>query len=176
MALTRDKKNQIYEDVSNILDTSKLTVVAKYTGTSVKQLQQLRKIAKESGTSVKVFKNRIVLKALEANPKFKDIDMSLFTGMLIYASNNQDEIASAKVITDFAKANPTLQIVGSLDLDGKLMSAIDTKELASIPTLEVLRGQLVGTLAAPLSGFVGVLTGNVRSILNVLNAHAEQVN
>lgn len=176
MALTKDKKNQIYEDVSAILDNSKLTVVAKYSGTSVKQLQELRKIAKESGTSVKVFKNRIVLKALESNPKFKDADVSLFTGMLIYASNSQDEIASAKVIADFAKTNPTLEIVGSLGLDGSLMSAADTKELASIPAMEVLRGQLVGTLAAPLSGFVGVLSGNVRSILNVLNAHMEQVN
>jgi len=176
MALSRDKKNKIYEDVSTILNSSKLTVVAKYSGTSVKKLQELRKIAKESQTSVKVFKNRIVLKALDANPKYKDIDTSLFNGMLIYASNDSDEIASAKVIADFAKLNPTLEIVGSLNSDGNLLSAIDTKELASIPSLEILRAQLVGTLVAPLSGFVGVLNGNVRSVLNVLNARMEQVN
>jgi len=175
MALTRDKKNQIYEDVSKVLDNSKLTVIAKYSGTSVKKLQELRKIAKDSQTTVRVFKNRIVLKALENNSKFKDIDTSLFNGMLIYASNDRDQIASAKVISDFAKLNPTLEIIGSLSDDGSLMTAADTKELSMIPSIEVLRGQLVGTIAAPLSGFVGVLNGNVRSILNVLNARVEQV-
>jgi large subunit ribosomal protein L10 len=175
MALSKDKKNQIYQDVSKILEDSKLTVVAKYTGTSVKKLQELRKVAKDSSTIVKVYKNRIVLKALENNPKFKDVDTSLFTGMLIYASNDVDELSSAKLIADFAKANPTMEIVGSLSLDGQLLSAIDTKELASIPPLNVLRGQLVGTIAAPLSGFVSVVGGNVRSLLNVLNAHMDQV-
>ncbi len=175
MALSRDKKNQIYEDVSKILEDSKLTVVAKYAGTPVKKLQELRKNAKDSSTTVKVYKNRIVLKALQNNPKFKDVDTSLFTGMLIYASNSLDELSSAKLIADFAKANPTLEIVGSLSIDGQLLNAVDTKELASIPPMDVLRGQLVGTLAAPLSGFVSVVSGNVRSLLNVLNAHTEQV-
>jgi len=175
MALSKDKKNIIFQDVSKILEDSKLTVVAKYSGTSVKTLQELRKTAKEASTSIKVYKNRIVLKALQNNPKFKDIDTSLFTGMLLYASNSVDELASAKVIAEFSKLNPTLEIVGSINIDGQLMSASDTKELAMIPPMQVLRAQLVGTLAAPLGGFVSVLSGNVRSILNVLNAHMEQV-
>jgi len=175
MALSKDKKNIIFQDISKILEDSKLTVVAKYSGTSVKTLQELRKTAKEASTSIKVYKNRIVLKALQNNSKFKDIDTSLFTGMLLYASNNVDELASAKVIAEFSKVNPTLEIVGSINIDGQLMSASDTKELAMIPPMQVLRAQLVGTLAAPLGGFVGVLSGNVRSILNVLNARMEQV-
>lgn len=175
MALSKDKKNQIFDDVSKILEDSQLTVVAKYSGTSVQKLQELRKIARDSSTLVRVYKNRIVLKALQANPKFKDTDSSLFTGMLIYASNSVDPLASAKVIADFAKTNPTLEIVGSLNIDGQLLNASDTKELAMIPPMEVLRAQLVGTLSAPLGGLVNVVAANVRGILNVLNAHMEQV-
>jgi len=175
MALSKDKKNQIFDDVSKILEESQLTVVAKFSGTSVQKLQELRKIARDSSTLVKVYKNRIVLKALQSNPKFKEVDDSLFTGMLIYASNSVNPLASAKVIADFAKINPTLEIVGSLNIDGQLLNANDTKELAMIPPMEVLRAQLVGTLSAPFGGLVNVVAANVRGILNVLNAHMEQV-
>jgi large subunit ribosomal protein L10 len=175
MALSKDKKKIIFDDVSKILEESKLTVIAKYSGTSVKALQELRKNAKQTLTTIKVYKNRIVLKALQSNPKFKDIDTSVFTGMLIYASNKVDGLASAKAIADFSKTNPTLEIIGSISIDGKFIDAVDTKQLATIPPLDVLRGQLVGTLSAPLGGFVNILVGNLRSMLNVLNAHIEQV-
>jgi large subunit ribosomal protein L10 len=175
MALSKDKKNEIYADVSQILNDSKLTVVAKYTGTPVKTLQSLRKSAKESTTSVKVYKNRIVIKALQSNPKFKDIDTSLFTGMLIYASNPIDELTSAKVVAQFSKLEPTIEIIGAITSDGTFLSTSDTNALASIPPLEVLRAHLLGTLSAPFSGFVNVVSGNIRGLVNVLNAHLDQV-
>ncbi len=175
MALSKDKKKIIFDDVSKILEESKLTVIAKYSGTPVKTLQELRKIAKQTSTNVKVYKNRIVLKALQDSSKFKNIDTSILTGMLIYASNNSDELASAKVIAEFAKKNPTLEIIGSINIDGQLLSAVDTKELATIPPMDVLRAQLVGTLSAPMGGIMNVISGNVRSVLNVLNARMEQV-
>ncbi|HUY53310.1 MAG TPA: 50S ribosomal protein L10 [Candidatus Dormibacteraeota bacterium] len=175
MALSKSKKKIIFDDVSKILDESKLTVIAKYSGTPVKTLQELRKNAKLTSTNVKVYKNRIVLKALENNSKFKNIDTSLLNGMLIYASNNIDDLASAKVIAEFAKKNPTLEIIGSINIDGQLLNAVDTQELATIPPMEILIAQLVGTLSAPFGGLVNVISGNVRSVLNVLNARMEQV-
>jgi len=59
--------------------------------------------------------------------------------------------------------------------DGKFLAAEDVKVLAALPSKEQLRGQLVGTIAAPLSGFVNVLAGNVRGVLNVLSARADQL-
>jgi large subunit ribosomal protein L10 len=93
--------------------------------------------------------------------------------MLLYAFNSEDEVAPAQNLQAFAKTNPTLEFVGAITADGQFMSAEDVKALANLPSKEQLRAMLVGTIAAPLSGFVNVLSGNIRGVLNVLNARAE---
>jgi large subunit ribosomal protein L10 len=173
MALTKDKKQEVVAEIGSLLDSSKLTVLAKYQGTSVQAMQTLRREARVGGTTVKVVKNRLVKKALEQNSQLKDVDMGSLEGMLLYAFNSDDEAAPAQSLANFAKDNPTLEFVGAITAEGELMSAADVTALAALPSKEQLRGMLVGTLAAPLSGFVGVMTGNVRGILNVLNARAE---
>jgi large subunit ribosomal protein L10 len=173
MALTKNKKQEVVSEVSELLGSSKLTVVAKYEGTGVKALQGLRRDAKVNGTKVKVIKNRLVIQALKATDTFKDTDSSALQGMLLYAFNSEDEVAPAQSLQAFAKANPTLEFIGALTADGQFMAAEDVKVLANLPSKEQLRSMLVGTIAAPLTGFVGVLSGNVRSVLNVLTARAE---
>jgi large subunit ribosomal protein L10 len=176
MALTKDKKAQVVEEVSGLLNTSKLTVAAKYSGTSVKAMQELRRNGRDNGTVIKVVKNRLVIKALKNSPKFKDVDTSVLSDMLLYAFNNEDEVAPAQTLANFAKTSPTIEFVGALTSDGILLPAEDVKALASLPSKDQLRSILVGTLAAPLTGFVSVMSGNVRGILNVLNARSEQLN
>ncbi len=175
MALSKDKKTEVVSEVSQLLNESKLTVIAQYAGTSVKSLHELRTQAKQNGTKVKVVKNRLILKALSDNDQFKDFDTSLLTGQLMYAFNAQDEVAPAQALASFAKTQPQIQFVAGIDADGKLLSAEDVKHLASLPSKEQLRGQLVGTIAAPLSGFMNVMSGNIRGVLNVLSARAEQL-
>lgn len=173
MALTKQKKNEIVTELTGLLSGSKLTVVAKYEGTTVKSMQALRKEAKLSGTKINVVKNRLVKKALLATETLKDVDVSALKGQLMYAFNSEDEVAPAQVLNNFAKTNPNLQFIGAITTEGQFISAETVKELASLPGKEQLRGMLVGTLAAPLSGFVSVLSGNIRGLLNVLSAHAE---
>lgn len=173
MALTKEAKNEVIDDVAQMLASSKLTVVASYQGTSVKSMQKLRREAKETGTKVKVIKNRLVKKAIENNPKLKDVETASLSGQLLYAFNSEDEVAPAKSLDNFAKTNPTIEFVGAFTEDGQFIGPDDVKALASLPSKEQLRGMLVGTLAAPLSGFVSVMSGNVRGILNVFNARAE---
>ena len=175
MALSKAKKNELISELSDLFDSSKMTVVAQYQGLTVKAIQKLRQDAKENGTKVKVVKNRIVIKALQSNDVLKNVDTSALTGMLAYAFNSQDEVAPAQVLNAFAKTNPNLVFIGAISADGTFISAEDVKALASLPTKEQLRGMLVGTLAAPLSGFVNVMAGNVRGVLNVLNARADSI-
>jgi large subunit ribosomal protein L10 len=175
MALSKDRKTEVVAEVGRLLVDSKLTVIAKYAGTSVKSLQALRAEAKQNGTKVSVVKNRLVIKALSDNDKFKDFDTSLLIGQLMYAFNADDEVAPAQVLANFAKSEPQIEFIGGINADGQLLSADDVKALASLPSKDQLRAQLVGTIAAPLSGFVNVLSGNVRGVLNVLNARAEQL-
>ncbi len=174
MALTKDQKNQVVADVSELLSKSKLTVIAQYQGTAVKQMQELRRSARDSNTTVKVVKNRLVRQAILATESLKDTDTSALTGQLMYAFNSDDEVAPAQVLANFAKKNPSIQFVGAITPDGQFMSVDDVKSLASLPSKDALRAQLVGTLGAPLSGFVNVLNGNLRGFLNVLTAKAEQ--
>ncbi|HEY5442349.1 MAG TPA: 50S ribosomal protein L10 [Candidatus Saccharimonadales bacterium] len=173
MALTKPQKQDVIQEVAELLGTSKLTVVAKYEGTGVKALQGLRRDARTSGTKVKVVKNRLVIQALKGTQTFKDIDTSALQGMLLYAFNSEDEVAPAQNLQAFAKQNPTLEFVGAITPEGEFMAAADVKALADLPSKEQLRAMLVGTIAAPLSGFVNVVSGNVRGVLNVLNARAD---
>ena len=103
MALTKEQKQEVIDKVSSLLDTSKMTVVAKYQGTSVKSLQELRSNARENGTVIQVLKNRLVIKALSDKKTFSDTDVSELKGQLLYAFNADDEVASAQVLANFAK-------------------------------------------------------------------------
>jgi large subunit ribosomal protein L10 len=173
MALSKQKKSDIVAQVEELLGSSKLTVIANYKGTSVKSMQQLRAQARENSTKVLVVKNRLVKKAVEGNETFKNADLSMLEGQLLYAFNSEDEVAPAQTLANFAKKEPQIQFVGALSLDGQMLSADDVKALADLPSKDQLRAMLIGTIAAPLSGFVNVMSGNVRSVLNVLNARAE---
>lgn len=170
MALSKSKKESVIKQVDELLNSSKLTVAAKYSGTSVKALEQLRKQARENGTIVKVIKNRLVIKALEGNPQFKDKDLSIFREMLLYAFNSQDEVESVRSLADFAKSNPNIEFVIGLNNLGELIDKDDLKEIAALPSKEQLRAILAGTLKAPLTNFAGVLKANLRSVLFVLKA------
>jgi large subunit ribosomal protein L10 len=175
MALTRPKKEEVVADVANLLGSSKLTVIAKYDGTSVGSMQSLRRQAREGGTQIRVVKNRLFKLAAGSDDRFKDIDTGLLTGQLLYAFNAEDEVAPAQALAAFAKSEPQIEFIGALSADGNFIEAVDVKALASLPSKEQLRGMLVGTLAAPLSGFVNVMAGNVRGVLDVLNARSEQL-
>src|SRR5487761_1314203 len=132
MALTKDKKHQIVDEMSKLLSTSKITVVADYRGTSVKAMQTLRRTARDEGTSVHVIKNRLAIKALQSADKLKGVDVSALSGMLLYAFNDVDEAAPAQVLAKFAKTEPTLAFVGAITADGNFMNAADVTALAAL--------------------------------------------
>lgn len=175
MALSKDKKQSVVEEASRLLADSKLTVIAQYQGTPVKQMQQLRRDAAQEGTTLRVIKNRLFKKALQSSEALKSVDTSAMVGQLLYAFNATDEVAPARSLAEFAKANPQIQFVAGITQEGQLLDAEAVKALASLPTKAVLRAQLIGTIQAPVSSFVNVLAGNVRGVMNVLNARADML-
>jgi large subunit ribosomal protein L10 len=172
MALTKQAKHDLVDEVSQLLADSRLTVVAKYEGTTVKALQGLRRDARGNGTKVKVVKNRLVIKAIQANDGLKDVDTSLLNGMLLYAFNSEDEVAPAQSLHEFAKANPTLEFVGAISADGKFMSADDVKALATLPSKPQLIAQVIATLQSPLNDITNGLAGNLHGLLDAVAAKA----
>lgn len=172
MALTQSKKNEVVGEVAELLSSSKMTIVTKYQGTTVKALQALRREARENGTKVKVVKNRLVIKAVQQTEALKDTDTSALEGMLLYAFNDQDEVAPAQAIANFAKKNPTLEFVGAISAEGKFLSADEVKTLADLPSKEVMIGSVINTLLAPVNDTVNALSGNLHALLDGVSEKA----
>lgn len=170
MALSKTQKNEVVSEVTDLLNSSKMTVVAKYEGTTVKALQQLRKDARGNGTKVKVVKNRLVIKAIQANDSLKGADVSALEGMLLYAFNAEDEVAPAQALATFAKANPSLQFVGALTAEGQFIGAEDVKALASLPGKTQLIAGIINTLQSPVRNTMSALGGNIHGYLDAIAA------
>lgn len=175
MAISRDKKNTLVAELTQIFASSKGTVGAAYTGINVAEMQELRALARESNVTILVTKNRLVRVALAASDKFKAADTGLLTGQLIYAFSSEDEVAPAQVIAKFAKTHPALKLVVGFDDSGKTLDTDTVTALAALPTKDQLRGQLVSVMAAPLSGFLSVANGAQRGFAQVLSQRAESI-
>lgn len=166
MALNKDKKNEVVAEVAQLLSDSKMTVVAKYQGTTVKAIQELRRHARDSGTKVKVVKNRLVIKAITQTEGLKDVDTSALQGMLLYAFNAEDEVAPAQSLDVFAKKNPSIEFVGAITAEGKFIDAASVKDLAGLPSKNQLIAQVIATLQSPLNDVTNALSGNLHALLD----------
>lgn len=173
MAISREAKESAVTALSTDLGRIKLAVMTDYRGLSVPEIEELRATLRNEGITYRVTKNTLLRLAAQNTDTMKDIDPKVFGGPMALAMGFDDEVAPARVIFQYAKKHAALEIVGAITSDGQVLSAAEVKALATLPTREQLLGQVVGTIAAPLTGFVGVMSGNVRSIINVLNALSE---
>jgi large subunit ribosomal protein L10 len=172
MALSKEQKSTVVTNLTELLSSSKMTVVAEYKGMTVKSMQKLRKDANGNGTSVKVVKNRLVKQALSGVDALKGVDVSTLTGQLLYAFNDADEVAPAKALNDFAKTEPALQFVGAFTAEGAFISAEEVKALASLPSKNQLIAGVINTLNSPVRGVMSSLSGNLHGLLQGLEAKA----
>ncbi len=172
MAITRDKKNTLVAEMSDVLQDAKMTVFAQYQGLSVADVQQLRAAAREAGVTIKVIKNRLVRVALASNDAYKDTDTSALTGQLLYAISTTDEVAPAQVLDKFAKTHPALVFVGAFSGEGATLSAADVKALAGLPSKNQLIGEVVAQLLSPVHDVTNALSGNLHALLDGVSAKA----
>ncbi|MBQ9171945.1 50S ribosomal protein L10 [Candidatus Saccharibacteria bacterium] len=163
MAISRDKKNTLVADLTELLNDSKMVVYAKYEGLTVAELQELRKLARESGVKIKVVKNRLVKVAMKEIAAYKNTDVSALTGQLLYAVGSDEDFDAAKVLAKFAKTHAKMELVGGFNAEGTTLSTEEVKTLGSLPSKNELIAQVVDTL---LSGINGIVSG--------LEEHAEK--
>lgn len=173
MAISRDKKQSLVTELTELFSQSKGAAGAAYTGLTVSDLQDLRAKARAAGVVIKVAKNRLVRVALQETSK--DQDTELLAGQLIYAFSAEDEVAPAQVLAAFAKTNPNLKLIVGFDADSNILNTATITEIANLPTKDQLRGQLLGMLSAPLSGFLAVATGNQSGFVRVLSKRSEAI-
>jgi large subunit ribosomal protein L10 len=172
MAITRDKKQTLVAEVSEVLQTAKMTVFAQYQGLSVADVQELRASARQSGVVIKVVKNRLVRVALSSNETYKNTDTSALSGQLLYAFSADDEVAPAQVLDTFAKTHPNLVFAGAFSGEGALLSADEVKALAGLPSKDQLIGQVVSQLLSPVHDITNALSGNLHALLDGVEAKA----
>lgn len=170
MAITREAKETAVAELKQDFSTFKLAVLTDYRGLTVAELKELRRNLAAEGISYRVTKNTLLRIAVAETKELKDMDPKSFAGPMAIAMGSADEVAPARVVFQYAKTHEALEIVGAITPEGQLLSAAEVKALATLPSREQLLAQVVGTIAAPLSGFVGVMGAQVRSIVNVINA------
>lgn len=172
MAISRDKKNALVAELAELLADAKGTAFASYQGLSVADVQTLRRAAREAGVTIKVVKNRLVRVAMAANDTYKDTDTSLLTGQLVYAVSNEDEVAPAKVLDEFAKTHPALALVGGFSGEGAALSTEEVKALAGLPSKNQLIAEVVAQLLSPVHDVTNALSGNLHTLLDGVEAKA----
>jgi large subunit ribosomal protein L10 len=153
LSLNRSEKEAVISEVTSLAAKAQTLVMAEYRGITVASMDQLRIKARSSGVSLSVLKNTLARRAV-AGSAF-EVAADQMTGPLIYGFS-VDAVAAAKVVADFAKTNDKLVIRGGV-YGGKVLDENGVKQLASIPSKEVLLAQLCGLLMSPISRTAVVL-------------------
>ena len=153
MSLNRSEKEAVVSEVTGLAAQAQTLVMAEYRGITVADMIKLRSDARSKGVTLSVLKNTLARRAV-AGSSF-EVAANQMTGPLIYGFS-ADAVAAAKVVADFAKTNDKLVIRGGV-YSGKALDANGVKQLASIPTKEVLLAQLCGLLKSPISRTAVVL-------------------
>jgi len=153
LSLNRSEKQAVIEEVAGLAAKAQTLVIAEYRGITVADMTKLRNDARSKGVSLSVLKNTLARRAVTGT-SFEVVGDQM-TGPLIYGFS-VDAVAAAKVVADFAKTNDKLVIRGGA-YSGKALDVNGVKQLASIPTKEVLLSQLCGLLMSPMSRTARVL-------------------
>lgn len=169
MPKLRSQKEQDLKELTEKIKAAKAVVISEYRGTSVKDMDKFRKALKAENVFSKVYKITLLNKALQA-AGIESAELDYKTPVILSASA-EDETTPARLIKQIGRDIKTIVVAEGI-VDGHMVSKVQVLALADLPSRQQLLGQLVGTINAPVSGFVNVLAGNLRGLINVLNAMA----
>jgi large subunit ribosomal protein L10 len=169
--MLRNEKEAVIAEVTQLLSETDNLFVSDYRGLTMAELSELRVKLRGSGASFKVVKN--TLGTIAAERAERHMLKEMLAGPTAVTFCGDDLVGAAKTLADFARTHPRLEVRGGL-LESSLVDANGVKALATLPARDVLVAQVVGTMAAPLTGFVTVLQGTIGGFVRALNQVAEQ--
>ena len=163
-------KRELVGTLNDVFKTSGVVVVAHYAGLTVADMQKLRSQMKQAGASVKVAKNRLAKIALEGTDAATISALLKGPTLLAYST---DPVSAPKVAVEFAKANDKLVILGGA-MGATSLNANGVKALATLPSLDELRGTLIGLLQAPATKIAQLSTAPAAKLARVFGAYAKK--
>lgn len=170
MVLKREEKERLVAELHEKFKEVRAVILTDFTGLDVAQLSRLRRQLQERGMEYRVVKNTLLRRASQKTAL--EALAEHFVGPNAIVLSYEDPVLPAKILVDFAKEEPELQIKAGF-VEGRVLEPKDVKALATLPPREVLVGQMVGLLKAPLAMLVGVLQAPMRELVGVLQAIKE---
>lgn len=168
---TRAKKEELLQEIRDKMSVSKVAVMANYRGLNVAAMTKLRRRLMEKGSELKVVKNTLALKVAK-EMGYEGLETYL-EGPTAIAFSGDDLVAPAKVFTEFVREYKIFEIKGGI-LEGKAIDVKAVRELADLPSRDVLLGRVLGGMQTPMYGFASVLQGVLRSFVYALEAVRKQ--
>jgi large subunit ribosomal protein L10 len=167
--MDRAQKQESIEALKGVFAEAGAVVVTHYMGLTVAEMTDLRGRLRQEGASLQVVKNTLALKALDG--ALGDKGEALFTGPVAIAFG-ADPVSAAKVTAEYAKTNDKLKLVGGILGQTTVLDESAVKALATLPSLDQIRGQLIGLINAPATKIAGVVQAPAGQLARVFNAYA----
>ncbi len=173
MAITKEQKDEILKGLIDKFSKSKSVIFADYRGLDVVSISDLRGRLREGGAECKVAKKTLIsLAAKESN--IEGLNEDVMQGPVAATFSYEDELAGLKILFKFSKENENLEILGGI-IDGKIIGKDEAIQLAKLPSKEELYAKLLGSMNAPISGFVGTLSNVLGGFVRVVNAYKDSL-
>ena len=172
--MDKEEKERVVSELTERLRTAETLIVADYRGLTMPQIDALRGRLVESGARFTVVKNTLTRRAAEAAGV--DALLALLEGpsAIAFLESDGDMVAVAKALADSARETKVLAIRGGL-MQGRTISGADVEELAKLPPFDVLRGQVLGAIIAPLSNLLGLVNAPLQNLVGLIDARVEQL-
>jgi large subunit ribosomal protein L10 len=172
--MKREQKEQVVDELTQRLKAADTLLVADYRGLTMPQIDELRTRLLASGARFTVVKNTLTRRAAEAAGA--DALLALLDGpsAIAFLEADGDMVAAAKALADAARETRVLEIRGGI-MQGRAVTAAEVESLATLPPADVLRGQVLGAIVAPLTALTGLLNAPLQNLVGLIDARIEQL-
>lgn len=172
--MRKEDKQRVVDDLTERLRSAETLFVADYRGLTMPQIEDLRARLLEQGARLRVVKNTLTRRAAEAAGT--DAVLALLEGptAIAFLEGDGDPAAVAKTIADAARQTRIIEIRGGV-LEGRVLTGAEVESLATLPPLEILRGQVLGAIVAPLTAFAGLVAAPLQNLYGLIDARIEQL-
>src|SRR5437879_1691721 len=172
--MKKEQKEQVVDELTQRLRAADTLLVADYRGLTMPQIDELRTRLLESGARFTVVKNTLTRRAAEAAGTEALLTLVDGPSAIAFLEADGDMVAAAKALADAARETHVLEIRGGI-MQGRAVTAAEVETLATLPPEDVLRGQVLGAIVAPLTALAGLLNAPLQNLVGLIDARIEQL-